>query len=121
MSWFAVISGIGVAAAVAGGARALKIDPERGFYPTILVVIASYFVLFAVMANEAVVIELMIAGVFVAIAPFGATTHRRLAGAGIVLHWLFDLLHPWLIGNSGVPQWWPTFCASVDVALGPSL
>ena len=34
------------------------------------------------------------------------------------LHGLFDLLHPAVIDNSGVPAWWPAFCAAVDLVLG---
>ena len=41
--------GLILALAVAGSATAIGLDRERAFYPTVLMVIASYYVLFAVM------------------------------------------------------------------------
>ena len=41
--------GLMLAVAVAGFATAIGLDRERGFYPPVLIVIASYYVLFAVM------------------------------------------------------------------------
>jgi hypothetical protein len=40
--------GLILALAVAGSATAIGLDRERAFYPTVLMVIASYYVLFAV-------------------------------------------------------------------------
>ena len=41
--------GLLLCVAVAGFATAIGLDRERGFYPPVLIVIASYYVLFAVM------------------------------------------------------------------------
>ncbi len=41
-----------------------------------------------------------------------------LVGVGILLHGVFDFLRPMFISNSGVPTWWPGFCAGVDILLG---
>jgi hypothetical protein len=41
--------GLILAAVVAGIATMIGFDRERAFYPTVLIVIASYYVLFAVM------------------------------------------------------------------------
>ena len=35
-----------------------------------------------------------------------------------LLHGGYDLIHPQLFVNSGVPGWYPLYCASVDVAIG---
>ncbi len=43
--------GLILAVAVAGSAIAIGLDRERTFYPTVLMVIASYYVLFAVMQS----------------------------------------------------------------------
>lgn len=51
--------GIALALVVAGAAALAGFDRDRGFYPTVLVVIASYYVLFAVMSGsvDAVLVE----------------------------------------------------------------
>ena len=64
------LAGIGVATAIGVGR-------ERAFYPTLLVVIASYYVLFAVLGapRHTVVIEAMVAGIFVSVAVIGYKTN----------------------------------------------
>lgn len=44
-----------------------------------------------------------------------------LAGVLWLLHGGYDLLHGSLIGNAGVPDWYPVFCAAVDVVIGTYL
>ena len=44
--------GLILSVAVAGFATAIGLDRERAFYPTVLIVIASYYVLFAVMGGS---------------------------------------------------------------------
>lgn len=104
---------------IAGGARAIGLDRERGFYPVVLIVIASYYVLFAAMASprSAIVVETAIAIGFVAIALIGFRTSRWLVLAAIAGHGVFDRVHHHLVDNPGVPRWWPGFCLAIDVGL----
>ena len=44
--------GIGLALVVSVFARSVGLDRDRALYPTVLVVIASYYVLFAVMGGS---------------------------------------------------------------------
>jgi len=39
-------------------------------------------------------------------------------GIGILLHGVFDYYHGHFINNSGVPEWWPAFCAGFDIVFG---
>ena len=59
--------------AVAGLAIIIGLDRERAFYPTVLIVIASYYALFGVMAasRRALVIEIVVASGFLLIAIIG--------------------------------------------------
>jgi hypothetical protein len=59
--------------AVAGSAAVVGFDRERAFYPTVLIVIASYYVLFAVMgaSRRTLIIEIVIAGGFFLVAVLG--------------------------------------------------
>jgi hypothetical protein len=120
MNTFVIALSFGVACAVviAASGRITGFDKERGFYPTVLIVIASYYLLFAVMANDAIALETLGLVAFTVFAVFAAFKAYWLVGLGIVLHGLFDFLHPHVINNPGVPSWWAPFCAGVDVVLG---
>jgi hypothetical protein len=115
-----IVVGVLLAIAIAALAKFTRFDEERSFYSTVLVIIASYYVLFAVLggSSHALVWELVIAVVFSTVAIIGALFLPTLVGTGIIAHGLFDLVHDILIENSGVPTWWPTFCGSLDVLLG---
>ena len=115
-----VIVGALLAVGVATLAKFTRFDEDRSFYSTVLIIIASYYVLFAILdgSGHALVWELILAVAFSTAAIIGALFLPTLVGAGIVAHGLFDLVHDVFIENSGVPTWWPSFCASVDVLLG---
>jgi len=115
-----VIIGVLLAIGIAALAKFTRFDEDRSFYSTVLVIIASYYVLFAVLdsSGHALVWELVIAVAFSTVAITGALFLPTLVGIGIIAHGLFDLVHDVLIQNSGVPTWWPSFCGSVDVLLG---
>lgn len=95
-------------------------DRDRAFYPTIMIVIAFYYALFAVMGDSlrALALEAVPIAVFVAAAIAGFKYSLWLVSAALVGHGVFDLWHDQLISNSGVPAWWPSFCLGADVALG---
>ncbi len=96
------------------------LDRDRALYPAILVVIASYYCLFAVLggSSTALVSEIIAALVFVVIAAVGFRTNLWLVAAGTVGHGVFDIFHHLIIDNAGLPTWWPMFCMSIDVVLG---
>ncbi len=104
--------GVGVFATLVG------LDKERGFYPVVLIVIASYYVLFAVMGGSpsALVVEAPILCAFAVVAVLGFKRDLWLVVAALVGHGLLDLLHPHLVSNPGAPVWWPTFCLAYDLA-----
>ena len=118
MTWLPIIAGLALGAGVAMAARWTGFDRDRSFYPTVLIVVASYYVLFAVMGGQALGVELAVAAGFSGLALLGGYGRLWLVGLGLLLHGVFDLLHPAVIDNPGVPVWWPTFCASVDLLLG---
>lgn len=67
------VVGIVLAAAVALFARVVGFDRDRAFYPTVLIVIASYYVLFAAMIGsvETVLFESILMTLFVIAAVAG--------------------------------------------------
>ena len=114
------IVGALLALAVAALGKITRFDQDRSFYSTVLVIIASYYLLFAIQgaSPNVLVWEMVVALAFSLVAVFGALRFPLLVGVGIVGHGLFDLLHPAIIHNPGVPTWWPSFCMSLDVVLG---
>jgi hypothetical protein len=95
-------------------------DRERAFYPTVLIVIASYYALFAVMGafTRTLIIESILAGIFVLFAVLGFKGNYWLVVAALVGHDVFDLARHAFIDNPGVPRWWPGFCLASDVVFG---
>jgi len=111
------IIGILLALLVSFLARLAGFDRDRAFYPTLLVVIASYYVLFAVMggATHALLVELFVMTIFLVIAFVGFKFNLWLVVAALASHGLFDFAHGRLVTNPGVPAWWPSFCLAYDV------
>jgi hypothetical protein len=86
-----------------------------------MVVIASYYVLFAVMGESphALLIEAAVAAVFVIVALVGFKHSLWLVVGALASHGILDVFHGQLIANPGVPVWWPAFCLTYDgVAAG---
>lgn len=114
--------GIGVLLAIGVGifATTVRLDRDRAFYATVLIVVASYYALYAVMAGSttALAFEALPIAAFVLAAVIGFRSSLWIVAAGLVAHGLFDLVHGRLIANPGVPTWWPPFCAGYDVAAG---
>ncbi len=107
---------------VGGFATTTGFDRDRAFYPTVLIVVASYYALFAVMGASrysALSIEIAVGLVFSAFAVLGFKKSMWLAAVGIAGHGFFDFfVHPGLVANPGMPVWWPGFCGTIDFVLG---
>jgi hypothetical protein len=112
--------GLILAVVVAGLAAIVGFDRDRAFYPTILIVIASYYVLFAVMgaSRQALISEMVVATGFLLLSALGFRRNLWLVAAAIIGHGLFDFVRHLFIENPGVPLWWPGFCLAFDVILG---
>ena len=117
------VIGLILAAAVAGFAAAIGFDRERAFYPTVMIVVASYYVLFAAMgaSSRTLIIESAVASGFLLVAVLGYRRNFWLVVAALVGHGVFDFVHHLFIDNPGVPRWWPGFCLAFDVTFGAFL
>ena len=117
----AYLVGAMLALAVGGLATAVGLDRDRAFYPTVLIVIASYYALFAVVgeSTHALVVEAAVASAFLAVAIAGFRYSLWLVVAALAAHGILDVFHGRVIANPGVPIWWPAFCLAYDgVAAG---
>jgi len=104
-------------------ARSAGLDRDRAFYPTLVIVVAHYYDLFAVMGGttHALIIESIIMTLFVIVAVVGFQRNLWMVVAALVGHGVLDFFHPGIVTNAGVPEWWPAFCMSFDVGAGGCL
>ena len=118
MNPMAFFVGITLAIAVGGFARWFGLDRDRAFYPTVMTVIAFYYILFAVMAAPPAVllVEIAVGAGFIALAMAGFKKSLWLVVAALFAHGVFDLFHAHAIPHSGAPSWWPEFCSAYDIA-----
>ncbi|HZQ94702.1 MAG TPA: hypothetical protein VFA67_06800 [Candidatus Sulfotelmatobacter sp.] len=112
--------GLLLSLAVAGLITVVGFDRERAFYPTVMIVVACYYVLFAAMApsGPTLIIEIAVASGFLLVAIIGYKRNLWIVAAALVGHGVFDSVHHLLIDNPGVPRWWPGFCMVFDLVLG---
>ena len=115
--------GVGLAVLVCAFAALVGFDRDRVFYPTVVIVNATYYILFAVMGSStpALMVESLITCVFAALAVAGFKKNLWLIAAALAGHGIVDFFHHRFIQNPGVPVWWPGFCLSFDVVAGAFL
>lgn len=110
---------IGIALAVSVGLLLSwsRMDRDRAVYPVAMIVIGSYYLLFALIGQSpaSLLVELTAFAVFAAAAIAGFRSSLWLVVAALATHGVFDLFHGLLVSNPGVPTWWPGFCAAYDV------
>jgi hypothetical protein len=113
----ALIVGTVLAFAVGLLGRFSGLDRDRAFYPTVTIVVASYYVLFAAMgaSTATLVLEALVGVVFLAVAVLGLRSSLWLVVVALAAHGIFDLVRGQAISNPGVPGWWPLFCLTFDV------
>ena len=109
--------GAAMAAAVGLLATIVGFDRDRAFYLTVMIVIASDYVLFAVSggATAPIVIEIAVMSLFVVAAIAGFKRSLWLVVVALAAHGILDRLHGAMIANPGVPPWWPQFCLGYDI------
>ena len=111
------VIGIVGSAAIAVFARYVGLDRDRAFYPTVVIVVALYYVLFAVMSGsvQTIVLESVVMSLFAMAAVVGFKSSAWIVVAALAGHGVFDVVHGHIIENAGVPAWWPAWCLSYDV------
>ena len=117
------VVGIALSLGVALFARRGGFDRDRAFYPTVLIVIASYYVLFAAMSESVhtVLMESLVMTGFLIAAVVGFKSSAWIVVGGLAVHGVFDVFHDSLLENSGVPIWWPAFCLAYDLGAAGGL
>jgi hypothetical protein len=117
------VVGIVLSIGVALFAMCVRLDRDRAFYPTVMIVIALYYVLFAAMSGsvQTVVIESVVMTLFAAAAVAGFKSSLWIVVVALAGHGVFDAVHGHVIENAGVPAWWPAWCLAYDVGAAAGL
>src|SRR3954464_14836414 len=117
------VVGLVLSIGVALFARRVGFDRDRAFYPTVLIVVASYYVLFAVMSGsvETVLLESIIMALFAVAAVAGFKGSAWIVVAALAGHGVQDAVHGHIVANAGVPVWWPAWCLAYDVGAAGAL
>jgi hypothetical protein len=117
------VVGVVLSIGVALFARWVGFDRDRAFYPTVLIVIASYYILFAVMSGsvETVLLESIIMTLFAVAAVVGFKGSAWIIVAALAIHGVQDAVHGHIVANAGVPAWWPAWCLAYDVGAAGAL
>jgi len=113
----AYLIGIGLALAILLSVRLVGLDRDRGFYPTVMIVIALLYGLFAVMggSTRALGLESVAMSGFIFAAILGFKRNLWWVVGALFAHGVYDFFHGHLFINPGVPAWWPQFCSAFDV------
>lgn len=119
----ALLVGVLLAFTVGLLATTVGLDRDRAFYPTVTIVIASYYALFAAMgaSTQALVLESLVGSFFLAVAVAGFRSSLWVVAVALAAHGVFDVAHGRVIANPGVPIWWPAFCLAYDLTAAASL
>src|SRR5882762_2595571 len=98
----ALLVGVLLAVAVGLFATGLGLDRDRAFYPTVMIVIASTYTLFAVMgaSTRALILETLAGAAFLALAATGFKWSLWLVVVALAAHGVFDLTHGAFIANA---------------------
>ena len=117
------VVGIVLSIGVALFARLVRLDRDRAFYPTVTIVIASYYVLFAVMTGsvQTVFLESAVMALFVIAAVAGFKGSAWIIVGALAGHGVQDAFHGHIVANAGVPAWWPAWCLAYDVGAAGAL
>jgi hypothetical protein len=113
----AYLIGIGLALAILLSVRLVGLDRDRGFYPTVMIVIALLYGLFAVMGGSmrALGLESVAMAGFIFVTILGFKRNLWWVVGALFAHGVYDFFHGHLFINPGVPAWWPQFCLAFDV------
>ncbi len=119
----AYVIGVVLALVVALFAMRTGLVRDRAFYPTVMIVVASYYVLFAAMggSGQVVLLESIVMAGFVTAATVGFKKSEWVIVAALAGHGVFDAMRGSMIENPGVPAWWSAFCLAFDVVAAACL
>ncbi|MFG2631928.1 hypothetical protein [Streptomyces sp. NPDC048473] len=115
---------VGVVLGCASIVLARRVRGENWLYSASLILLPLIYSGFALAAGEGQVAlrEMLVGTPFIVggviCLVFGIPLSALIVGTLWILHAVFDLIHDALFVNTGVPGWYPVFCAAIDLVVG---
>lgn len=122
MFWLPLLAGVGLGGVTVALMAIGGVMNQRGTWATIMVAVASFYVVFAFQTGETleIVVHTGLATGFVALAIIGARTSAWLLATALLAHGIFDISAGLVIANPA-PGWWGPFCLGMDLVLAAAL
>lgn len=120
--WPPLLAGVGLGGTTVALMATGGVMHQRGTWATIMVAIASFYVVFAIQSGDALEIGVHtgLAAGFVALAIIGARASPWIFAAALLGHGIFDVFAGSVIANPA-PGWWGPFYLGIDVMLALTL
>jgi len=102
--------------------RFVGMTRERSLFPSALIAIASFYVVFAIQAEQTntIIINVFVTAAFILLSILGFVRSLWLVVFGLIAHGIFDAAYA-VSGMSPAPDWWGVFCIAIDVIWGLAL
>lgn len=117
-----LVVGCGVGAACVAVMYRLGMLEERSGTAVLVAAIAVFYPVFAIASAAGwpvIVFHLFICAAFLGAAAWGFQTGTLALAGLLVLHGVFDAIAA--VVHAPGPEWWPAFCAGVDIVAGLAL
>ena len=103
-------------------ARFVGMTRERSLFPSALIAIASFYVVFAIETGQAnvIILNVFVTMLFILLAIFGFLKSLWFVVFGLITHGVFDATYAFS-GMSPAPDWWGVFCIVIDALWGLAL
>lgn len=120
----ALVLGICISVIIIMRFKTSRLENSKSAYAILLFTFPLYYFLFAMLAKDfaALLLEVAVGSLFFTIAFFALRLVRMpkfgLLAFGYILHGIYDVVHNLMFINAGTPDWWPAFCAVIDIIIG---
>lgn len=107
---------------IVGSMYRIGLLTERSGLAILVCAIAAFYPVFAFSAGAgfgAILFHILVFGAFTAAAAWGFHTGAAALAVLLISHGLFDAVITFT--KSPAPDWWPSFCAGLDIAAGAGL
>lgn len=115
MIFVALLIGVILAVALLAAVASVGLHRDRAFYTAILIGVAAFYPVFAIerLDYSAALVQLLVAGGFVALALSGYRAGAQALGSVFLIHALYDVVA--LPLGIHAPLLWPELCLSFDL------
>ena len=114
--WLPAFFGVALSFATIIVVRSVGMTSERSLFPSALIAIASFYVVFAIETGQTniIILNVIVTVVFILMAIIGFVKSLWFVVFGLFAHGVFDAIYA-ISGMSPAPGWWGMFCIVIDI------